>query len=274
MNKRVITAVLALLAALVMIVGMVMAALPSSAEGTTSTKVRAATVTARSPASGGATTTVKQAANKTISTTTVPSSSQTATTGTMAAVDSADKERVYSIAEINGKGLITTEPSTLCFWEYPRLSAGQQRQGTIRIDNKTANTVDFRLSKILLPYGDEAALTYLTTLHITIADSRGTVYYDGLYSNIVGKDGLKLDFPAIEPGKSASLEITMRCAFTYTGDLEQTDGRVTWKFEASASTEGKKSLTATDRILGIGAFALAGIGIFLLAMRAIRRKKS
>lgn len=297
MNKRVIVAVLALLAVLAMIAGMVLVALPASAETTgaaadettTASETKTTATTARKTTTTTTrkkttTTTAKPTAKKTAAAKTVAAkitvttaaavSAAVSETGTTAAADSTDSVKTYNITEKNGKGSIVAEPNTLCFWEYPQLPAGRQRQGTIQIVNKSNNTVDFSLSNIILPYSDEAALTYLTALHITVAGSNGTVYYDGLYSNIAGKDGLKLDFPALAPGKSEKLLVTLRCAFTYMDDPVRISDRITWKFQASASVGGHETTASVRRVLGIGALSLAGIGLVLIFIRIFWKKKS
>ena len=162
-----------------------------------------------------------------------------------ASADSVDEKTVALVNGAGGVALEMTPEEEPAVWEYPLLEGGTARRaGTLRLVNNSDKTVDFRLSGIQLPYGDEEALTYLNSLLITVKEG-DAVLYDGSFSHIADADGgLTIAMEGWKPGEERVLTISMRCLFTYTGDPLEVSKPITWEYAASftGSGEGTQSL--------------------------------
>ena len=59
-----------------------------------------------------------------------------------------DYIKIYLITKQDGQGIVMEKPERRVFWEYPLLSAGQTRTGTLYIKNETQNRLDFETDDI------------------------------------------------------------------------------------------------------------------------------
>ena len=200
--------------------------------------------------------------------TTAASSETTATTTTT--VPAEDDAKTYTISVENGAGVIREEPSARTFWEYPLLTAGQERRGTLTIINNTGDDLEFTGTAVELPYTDAQALAYLTQLTLTVESAGGAVLYHGRYTDVVGQGGLNLAFLALPAGETASYTVTLKCAFAYTGAPEQETSAVVWKLRAQQAETVEPANNTGVRVLGIGLGILALAGITLAVLRRLR----
>lgn len=222
--------------------------------------------------------TVSAETTPTTSATTTTASSGTTTTvtateaTTTTAAPAEDDAKTYTISMENGTGVIREEPSTRTFWEYPLLTAGQERRGTLTIVNNTGDDLEFTGTAVELPYTDAQALAYLTQLTLTVEGAGGAVLYHGQYTDVVGQGGSNLVFFALPAGETAVYTITVKCAFAYTGTPEQETAAVAWKLRAQQAETVEPAGNTGVRVLGIGLGILALAGITLAVLRRVRRR--
>ena len=150
-------------------------------------------------------------------------------------MDTLTKTYILNISETQGS--IEAQPMTPAFWEYPVLRAGEQyAQGTMIIRNSSSYTAAMELTDVTLPYGDEAKLSYLDHLQLTVCKG-DQVIYDNTYAHINDEEGgLKIALDAIAPGEEHTYSIRMRCRYDYAGDPTADVSQVAWLFSASTIT--------------------------------------
>ena len=174
-----------------------------------------------------------------------------------------EADKVYRIVEEDGQGEILAEPMEDAFWEYPLLPAGQERTGRFRVVNGTPRTVALTMTPDL-PVDDREALLYFSNLRVILRQADGTVAYDGPYTGLAA-------------GEAAEYPVTLRCAFSYTGDPETESAPAVWNFQASArldgSPDGEGRLSGTTKILLVVTAFLLAVSAALPAARAVRSRK-
>lgn len=179
-----------------------------------------------------------------------------------------DAAKTYTILLENGTGVIRADSSEPAFWEYPRLPAGQARLGTLVIVNNTPDELDLSGTAIELPYGDTAAMAYLSRLTLTLSSADGHVLYHGRYTDVMGESGLKPEFAPLGGGQSAKYLLTLRCDFAYTGIPADDTATVQWQLGAKKTKPMELPRNAGPWILGA---ALGVLTAALLALVIIRR---
>lgn len=118
----------------------------------------------------------------------------------------------------------------LTFWEAPNVVTGQTRSGgVITIKNETDRTADFTLTSVSLPYGNEAALTYLDAVTLVI-EQDGQVVYHAPFTRLMDGDRASIRIANVPAGESRKLTMTVSCSFTYTGAVPSYESLV-WTFE-------------------------------------------
>ena len=128
--------------------------------------------------------------------------------------------------------VLNSEDTTAAFWENPQLQAGQSRRGgSLILINRSVGSVEVTLGSVQLPYDDEAALTYLNALHLTIRDG-DRMLYDGAFSRI-GDSGLTGAI-TLQGGETRVLSIDLSCDFAYEGAV--TCGVLRWDWRATATS--------------------------------------
>jgi len=179
-----------------------------------------------------------------------------------------DYSKIYTITEKDGEGRIDEKPSKRVFWEYPQLHAGQTRTGKLYIKNETGNTLDLSQSSINLPYGNQQALLYITTLKITVATTGGEILYQGSYGDIAGRH----IFPDIKPGETLEYSITLSCPFNYEGDPAKGTAAVEWRIKAAAESSNENNQNKTVLILCLSSFVIIS-GLFIISFIRSRSKQ-
>lgn len=119
------------------------------------------------------------------------------------------------------------------FWERPALPAGQTREGTLTIQNRTGGPLDtpaFRLSS------PAAGGAYLEALRVRVArtDAPGGTLFQGSYAELI-RQGLSPE-GTLGDGESVSLTVTLFCPFNYAGGAENPS--VLWSLWAEQGAEG------------------------------------
>lgn len=176
------------------------------------------------------------------------------------------KEYVLNMTET--EGAITASPNTAAFWEYPLLRAGEQFhvEGTLVIRNDSAITASMVMEPVALPYGDEAKLTYLDNVMLTVKEG-DTVLFDNSYTHINDpQGGLSLIFNDMAPGESHTYTITMYCKYTYDGDVYADAVPMSWRFSAKAQNTPEEGAVGTPMWLLIIA---AWVGVTAVAVAAV-----
>lgn len=184
-----------------------------------------------------------------------------------------DNLKTYTITQKDGVGAVLEQPKQRMFWEYPLLTAGQTFKGSLLIKNDTDQILDLSPSSVVLPYENEKALTYLAALHVTVTKANGSKLYDGSYIDIIGKDGMRLVFPSLNPGDTRKLNITLSCRFDYTGTPKDETAAVQWNIVAKTETSGRNS-DSRPVILIICLAIIACTVIALLVIRLIQNQKT
>ncbi|HBT63258.1 MAG TPA: hypothetical protein DEB10_01170 [Ruminococcaceae bacterium] len=184
-----------------------------------------------------------------------------------------DNLKTYTITQKDGVGAVLEQPKQRMFWEYPLLTAGQTFKGSLLIKNDTDQILDLSPSSVVLPYENEKALTYLAALHVTVTKANGSKLYDGSYIDIIGKDGMRLVFPSLNPGDTRKLNITLSCRFDYTGTPKDETAAVQWNIVAKTETSGRNS-DSRPVIMIICLAIIACTVIALLVTRLIQNQKT
>ncbi|HOB36653.1 MAG TPA: hypothetical protein PKX71_04070 [Candidatus Avimonas sp.] len=174
-----------------------------------------------------------------------------------------DYIKIYLITERDGQGVVMEKPERRVFWEYPLLSAGQTRTGTLYIKNETQNSLDFSKSSINLPYDDQQALLYIVNLKISVLSSSGEPLYQGSYGSITESFGNSFKLPPLDPGETGEFTITLSCPFYYTGTPENQTAAVEWKI--TPSNEDKNGLLSRKTVLVFSICALVVITAVIAA---------
>lgn len=174
-----------------------------------------------------------------------------------------DYIKIYLITKQDGQGIVMEKPERRVFWEYPLLSAGQTRTGTLYIKNETQNRLDFSKSAINLPYDDQQALQYIANLKIAVLSSSGEPLYQGSYGSIAESFGNSFKFPPLDPGETGEFTITLSCPFNYTSTPENQTAAVDWKI--TPSNEDKNGLLSRKTVLVFSICALLVITAVIAA---------
>ena len=184
-----------------------------------------------------------------------------------------DNLKTYTITQKDGVGAVLEQPKQRMFWEYPLLTAGQTFKGSLLIKNDTDQILDLSPSSVVLPYENEKALTYLAALHVTVTKANDSKLYDGSYIDIIGKDGMRLVFPSLNPGDTRKLNISLSCRFDYTGTPKDETAAVQWNIVAKTETSGRNS-DSRPVIMIICLAIIACTVIALLVTRLIQNQKT
>ncbi len=124
----------------------------------------------------------------------------------------------------------------LTFWEAPGVLTGQTRSGgVIVLKNESDRAVDFTLTSVSLPYGDEAALTYLDAVTLVI-EQEGREVYHGPFTRLMDSDRADIRFTSVPAGETRELKLSISCAFTYTGAVPSYESLV-WTFEPTLESK-------------------------------------
>ena len=175
-------------------------------------------------------------------------------------------EKSYVVVMEDGVGRIKSEPDAAAFWELPQLAGGQSSaEGTLRIINGTAQTLDILLAEIGLPYGDQEALAYLDAVWITIRDG-SSVLYDGTYSRIAEPGGLALRVEDLLPGAGVTLSVALHCSFRYEGESDRLGASIPWVF---AAAEALPSDQVSPPSTPVWAVILLATAVVLVAVCAV-----
>lgn len=146
---------------------------------------------------------------------------------------------VYTLTQTGNDLSMSQQEGALTFWEAPDVVTGQTyRNGTITLRNQSSRTVDFVLSSVTLPYGNEAALTYLDALSVDVAEGE-RVCYHGSFTRLMDADRAEIRVADVAPGEERVLNVAVSCAYTYTGQVPSYSSLV-WSF-----TPQVKSTTTT-----------------------------
>lgn len=136
---------------------------------------------------------------------------------------------VYVLSQQETSFSMSKEEGDLTFWEAPDVITGQTRDnGTITLKNDTDRTVDFTLASVSLPYDNAAALAYLDAVTITLKEGDRVLYCNSI-TRLMDSDRDAVQFLNVPPWESRQLEVSISCAFTYTGQLPSYSSLL-WEF--------------------------------------------
>lgn len=190
--------------------------------------------------------------------------------GSMMSAAAQGNGKTYTLRETED-GLTIAASEGVADWELPDLPAGQTRApGELQLVNTTGKTAWLTLQEIQLPYDDPVAMRYLDQLHITVKNGN-KVLYDGAYSRIMDKNGLRLSVE-LAPQGIARLSVSMHCAFTYTGQADQDTAGVAWRFAAAVREEGNGP-DMTVLLLIAGGVVLLLLVVWLILTLVKRRRR-
>lgn len=146
--------------------------------------------------------------------------------------------KIYSLVMTETAGTITPSPDAPTFWEYPILRAGEvfNVEGTMIVKNDGDTVASMVMEPVALPYGDEAKLTYLDNLMLTVKEG-DTVLFDNTYAHINDAEGgLSLIYNDMQPGEEHVYTIRMHCLYTYPGEVTVDAVPMSWTFSAKKET--------------------------------------
>ncbi len=197
------------------------------------------------------------------------------------ATDSMDTiNKVYSLVMTETAGSISATPETPAFWEYPVLHAGEKFlvDGTMIVRNDGQTVASMVMEPVPIPYGDEAKLTYLDSLLLTVMEG-DTVLYHNTYAHINDAEGgLALIYNDMAPGEEHTYTIRMECLFTYPGDVYQDAVPMSWRFSAKAETvtveEEQKPVASWLWIVLITLVVIILAMIVIMIVQAVMRAKA
>lgn len=198
----------------------------------------------------------------------------------------AEEEREYRLTGEGSDFTFTMTEGDLTFWEAPQLTTGQSREGgVITLRNETDRWVNFTLVSVSLPYGDEAALTYLDGVSLVIKEG-DTVLYHGPFTRLMDEERAPIRFEEVEPGGVRQLTLSAFCAYTYAGAVPSYRSLV-WSFapEIGSAPTSTAAVRPTDPfggmqtrfnwqpvVIAAGA-VVAASGLTGIIMWLIRRKR-
>lgn len=187
--------------------------------------------------------------------------------------------KIYSLKMNETQGAIEQTPNTPAFWEYPLFRAGEDlTAGTMIVRNDSEVSATMELSPVKLPYGEEAKLTYLDYLMVTIYEGE-QVLYDNTYAHINDEEGgFTLKYEDMAPGEEHVYTIKMRCLYAYPGDPYQDAAVMSWSFTAQRQTtvvDTPQGMPEWMIVTLIAAGAAVVIIIVIMIVRAVasRRKR-
>lgn len=183
--------------------------------------------------------------------------------------------KIYTLHISETYGAIEASPDTPAFWEYPVLRAGEDYiEGMIVVHNDSAYIASMSLNGVTLPYGDDAKLSYLDHLMLTVKKD-GEVIYDNTYAHVNDEEGgLKIDLMNMAPGEEHMFTVKLRCLYTYEGDPYADASQLTWNFGAKSETtvvEEPEGLPEWAIITVITFAAMIVVLIIIMIVRAIVR---
>ncbi len=188
--------------------------------------------------------------------------------------------KTYSLHMGETQGDIEQSPDSPAFWEYPVLRAGEMMQpGTLTVRNDSELSATMILSPVALPYGDEAGLSYLDALWLTVSEGDEVLYHN-TYAHINDEDGgFTLRYPDMAPGEEHTYTIQLRCLFTYAGDPYADAVVMPWTFTAQRQTtvmETPQGIPPWMTVALIAAAAVIAVTAVIAAVRGFlrRRRKS
>ncbi len=181
--------------------------------------------------------------------------------------------KVYTLNITETRGSIEAQPMSPAFWEYPLLRAGEQYiEGKMILRNNSEYTASMELTNITLPYGDDAKLSYLDHLQLTVREG-DQVIYDNTYAHVNDEEGgLKIALESMTPGEEHIYTIRMRCMYDYAGDPYADVSQVAWLFGASTKTttyEESQGLPDWLKLTLIIFAAMIAVLIVIMIVRAI-----
>ena len=186
--------------------------------------------------------------------------------------------KTYSLHMSETYGFISETPETPSFWEYPILRAGEDyTEGTLTVRNDSNNIASMWLEEITLPYGNEAKLSYLDHLELTVSEG-DKVLYDGTYAHINDEEGgLSISYDSMAPGEEHVYTIKMRCRYSYAGDPTADVSQLSWGFKASTQKtiyEEPEGLPGWVWIVVITLGVMVALLAIVMIVRAMMTKKN
>ncbi|MBO5797613.1 MAG: hypothetical protein J6R77_04605 [Clostridia bacterium] len=200
-------------------------------------------------------------------------------------VSAAGNETLYILSQEGSTFTMNQQEGELAFWEAPDVTTGQSHAGgTLTLRNDSNRPVDFVLSSVSLPYGNEAALTYLDAVTLIVKQGETEVYH-GTFTHLMDTERPEIRLSDVLPGEQAQLTLSISCAYTYTGGIPSYNSLV-WTF--TPELKGTTTTTAPDplvqdsapptnwkmiaQIAGVVALVMAAAGIAVWLTRIIRKK--
>lgn len=148
-------------------------------------------------------------------------------------------QAVYVFSRDSEGYLMARQEGEMTFWEAPCVLTGQTvGDGVITLKNETDRAVNFTLASVALPYGDEAALTYLDAVTLVIRQGDREVYH-GPFTRLMDADRAPIVFADVSPGESRELHLSVSCRFTYSGDVPSYQSLV-WTFAPTMGSTATK----------------------------------
>ena len=188
--------------------------------------------------------------------------------------------KVYSLVMAETAGSISATPETPAFWEYPLLRAGEKFlvDGTMIVRNDGQTVASMVMEPVPLPYGDDAKLTYLDNILLTVTEGE-TVLFQNTYAHINDADGgLALIYNDMAPGEEHTYTIRMECLFTYPGDVYEDAVPMSWRFSAKAETvtveEEQKAIAPWLWIVMATLVVIIVAMIVIMIVQAVLRAKA
>ncbi len=180
--------------------------------------------------------------------------------------------------------LMQRNEGPLAFWEAPSVLTGQTVDGgVITLKNEADRTVDFTLTSVALPYGNEAALAYLDAVTLVVTQGEREVYH-GPFTRIMDAERAPIVFTGVQPGESRELQLSVSCNFRYSGAVPSYES-IVWTFEPTVESPAiqpdTNSMQPTlaiapamlAKIVTVAFGTLALICVAVAVVRLIRKKK-
>lgn len=198
-------------------------------------------------------------------------------------VSALSKTQTVTISKLGNTVQPPVVSGEVTVWERPILRPGEEytESGTLTIENKTDEPQTIELDHVALPFDNDAALSYLNHVYITVREGE-TVKYSGTYSRINDEGGLILSY-TLPARTKVELTIDMRCEYTFSGSQTGFEGEdlIRWNFHHIANKtvtkeEEKPAAAFSDPALreimiaaGTAVILLVGVGVY----EVIRRRR-
>lgn len=196
----------------------------------------------------------------------------------------AENEAVYVLSQDGNTFSMDQQSGELTFWEAPDVITGQSHGGgTITLRNDSDRPVDFVLTSVSLPYDNEAALTYLDAVTVSIKKGDTLLYHD-TFTHLMDAERPEIRLSDVLPGEQAQLTLAIACAYTYTGGIpaynslvwtftpELKGGTTTTAHDPLFSTEPTTDWKMIAQVAGTVALVMAAAGVCVWVTRKIRKK--